>query len=143
MGTLAPLLIECRYIRLKQPVGHPLLEMPNDMRLGPRDRDRHHVTFGSPEFDHIGAIVLGAIIMIRFLPVIARATTAIGAQQSRRAWQRGGRTAIEATAPRSSPPALSALVGPRRKPRPTAILDDSRVLPQRDGRSRPRSTAAR
>jgi hypothetical protein len=47
-------------IRHVQPVGHPLLEAPDDMRLAPRDRDRQHIAFGGPELDDI-AVVLRAV----------------------------------------------------------------------------------
>jgi hypothetical protein len=36
-------------------------EVPDNMRLGPRDRDRQHVAVGGPELDDIRSIVLPVI----------------------------------------------------------------------------------
>jgi hypothetical protein len=38
-----------------------ILEMPDDVRLGPRDRYRQNVAFGHPELDHVGAVVLRVV----------------------------------------------------------------------------------
>jgi hypothetical protein len=46
---------------------HPLLKVPDDMRLGPRDRDRQHLTVGGPELYHDVPSGLGPKIMMRFL----------------------------------------------------------------------------
>jgi hypothetical protein len=59
-GSLAPKCYSSA-IRHKQPVRHSLLEMPDDVRLGPRDGDGQHVTFGGHELDHVGAVVLRAV----------------------------------------------------------------------------------
>jgi hypothetical protein len=32
-----------RHLRHEQTVGHPLLEVPDEVRLGARDRDRHRI----------------------------------------------------------------------------------------------------
>src|SRR5947209_8101434 len=47
--------------RHKQAVGHPLLKVPDYMRLGSRDRDREHVAVGGPELDHVATIVFRAV----------------------------------------------------------------------------------
>jgi hypothetical protein len=50
-----------RVLCRKQPIGHPLLEVPDHMRLASWDRDRQHVALRGPELDNVGAVVLPAI----------------------------------------------------------------------------------
>jgi hypothetical protein len=55
--------MHCAISRLgtEQPIWHPFLKVPNDMRLGFRDRDRQRLPFGRPEVDDVGAVVLRAM----------------------------------------------------------------------------------
>jgi hypothetical protein len=44
-----------RHLRHEQAVGHPLLEVPNHVRLGPRHRDREHVAHARAERIEVSA----------------------------------------------------------------------------------------
>src|SRR5262249_16385008 len=48
-------------IRHEKSVWHPLLEIPDHVRLASRYRDRQHIALGGPELDDVGAVVLRAV----------------------------------------------------------------------------------
>jgi hypothetical protein len=47
-------------LRHERPVRHPLLKVPDHVRLAARDRDRQRLALGGPELHHTGAVVLRA-----------------------------------------------------------------------------------